>query len=89
MYSSEEAFQKINDRTRRGDIIGIVGHPAKTKKGELSIVPVEIVILSPCLHMLPHLHYGLKDKVCTVRVYSDTLQNFTHYSTRFSKRAPE
>uniref|UniRef100_H2Z669 Lysine--tRNA ligase n=1 Tax=Ciona savignyi TaxID=51511 RepID=H2Z669_CIOSA len=63
MYSSEEAYQEMNDRTRRGDIIGVVGHPAKTKKGELSIVPTSIEILSPCLHMLPHLHFGLKDKV--------------------------
>lgn len=37
--------------------------PGKTKKGELSIMPSEMTLLSPCLHMLPHLHYGLKDKV--------------------------
>lgn len=36
---------------------------AKTKKGELSIVPVEMTLLSPCLHQMPHLYYGLKDKV--------------------------
>ena len=35
----------------------------KTKKGELSIMPLSVTLLSPCLHMLPHLHYGLKDKV--------------------------
>jgi len=40
-----------------------VGNPGKTKKGELSIIPYEITLLSPCLHMLPHLHFGLKDKV--------------------------
>ena len=35
----------------------------KSKKGELSIQPRHIELLSPCLHMLPHLHFGLKDKV--------------------------
>ena len=36
----------------------------KTKKGELSIVPYNMVLLSPCLHQLPSLHFGVKDKVC-------------------------
>ena len=62
-YESLDSFEKINKRTRRGDIIGVVGFPAKTKKGELSIIPQSIQILSPCLRMLPHLHFGLKDKV--------------------------
>ena len=39
----------------------------KTKKGELSIQPSHIELLSPCLHMLPHLHFGLKDKVSFFR----------------------
>ena len=38
-------------------------HVAKTKKGELSIVPKDMELLSPCLHQLPALHFGLKDKV--------------------------
>lgn len=53
----------INNKLRRGDIIGVRGNPGKTKKGELSIIPIELTLLSPCLHMLPHLHFGLKDKV--------------------------
>jgi lysyl-tRNA synthetase class II len=36
---------------------------ARTKKGELSIIPSELIILTPTLHQLPSLHYGLKDKV--------------------------
>ena len=44
------------------------GNPGKTKKGELSIIPHEITLLSPCLHMLPHLHFGLKDKVLVIPV---------------------
>ncbi|RWS00347.1 lysine--tRNA ligase-like isoform X2 [Dinothrombium tinctorium] len=61
-YSSIEAFNEINDNIKRGDILGCFGHPGKTKKGELSIVPKEMTILTPCLQMLPHLYYGLKDK---------------------------
>lgn len=62
-YKSEEEFVAINNKLRRGDIIGVRGNPGKTKKGELSIIPIELTLLSPCLHMLPHLHFGLKDKV--------------------------
>lgn len=50
--------------------------PAKTKKGELSIVPLTVELLSPCLHMLPHLHYGLKDKETRFRQrYLDLIMN--------------
>lgn len=49
---------------------------AKTQKGELSIVPSEITLLSPCLHQLPHLHFGLKDKETRFRQrYLDLLMN--------------
>ena len=65
-YKSEEDFVAINNKLRRGDIIGVRGNPGKTKKGELSIIPVEMTLLSPCLHMLPHLHFGLKDKVMPI-----------------------
>ncbi|XP_054711588.1 lysine--tRNA ligase-like [Uloborus diversus] len=75
-YSSEEEFLQINNRLRRGDIIGCIGHPGKTKKGELSIIPTSIQILAPCLHMLPHLHYGLKDKETRFRQrYLDLIIN--------------
>ncbi|XP_077537343.1 lysyl-tRNA synthetase isoform X1 [Haemaphysalis longicornis] len=77
-YTSEEAFAKVNAKLRRGDIVGCIGHPGKTKKGELSIVPVEMVLLAPCLHMLPHLHFGLKDKETRFRQrYLDLILNDT------------
>ncbi|CAH0603049.1 unnamed protein product [Chrysodeixis includens] len=76
MYESEEKFASDTDKLRRGDIIGCVGHPGKTKKGELSIVPKSIKLLSPCLHMLPHLHFGLKDKETRFRKrYLDLILN--------------
>lgn len=76
LYKSDAAFEVDNEKIRRGDIVGINGFPAKTKKGELSIVPQEIKLLSPCLHMLPHLHYGLKDKETRFRQrYLDLIIN--------------
>lgn len=75
-YESEEKFAHNTEKLRRGDIIGCVGHPGKTKKGELSIVPKNIRLLSPCLHMLPHLHFGLKDKETRFRKrYLDLILN--------------
>ncbi|CAG9784316.1 unnamed protein product [Diatraea saccharalis] len=76
MYESEEKFAVDTDKLRRGDIIGCIGHPGKTKKGELSIVPKNIKLLAPCLHMLPHLHFGLKDKETRFRKrYLDLILN--------------
>jgi len=48
-----EAFEAIAMAVRRGDLIGVQGHPARTKVGELSLVPTEITLLAPCLHNLP------------------------------------
>jgi len=44
---------------KRGDIIGIRGNPGKSKKGELSIFPTQVELLSPCFHMLPTSYSGL------------------------------
>ncbi|CAD7673197.1 unnamed protein product [Nyctereutes procyonoides] len=75
-YKSEEEFIHISDKLCRGDIIGVQENPGKTKKGELSIIPYEITLLSPCLHMLPHLHFGLKDKETRYRQrYFDLILN--------------
>jgi lysyl-tRNA synthetase class 2 len=48
-----EAFQNMYRQIRRGDIVGFVGSPGKSKKGELSLLPSNMVMLSPCLRMLP------------------------------------
>uniref|UniRef100_A0A646QCR0 Lysine--tRNA ligase n=1 Tax=Hemiscolopendra marginata TaxID=943146 RepID=A0A646QCR0_9MYRI len=75
-YVSEEGFLKTNAKIRRGDIIGCKGHPGRTAKGELSIIPIEMQLLSPCLHKLPHLHYGLKNKETRYRKrYLDLIIN--------------
>ncbi len=72
----EEDFAVDTGKIRRGDVIGVEGHPGKTKKGELSVVPTKITLLSPCLHMLPHLHFGIKDKETRFRQrYLDLIIN--------------
>uniref|UniRef100_A0A8C4N366 Lysine--tRNA ligase n=1 Tax=Eptatretus burgeri TaxID=7764 RepID=A0A8C4N366_EPTBU len=75
-FPTEEEYFKINGRLRRGDILGVKGHPGKTRKGELSIIPTELQLLSPCLHMMPHLHFGLRDKETRYRQrYLDLILN--------------
>lgn len=51
--SGEDEFFKIHRSIKRGDVIGVKGNPGKSRRGELSLFATEIVLLSPCLHMLP------------------------------------
>jgi len=86
-YKSEEQYAVDTAKLRRGDIVGIVGNPGRTKKGELSIIPSELVLLAPCLHMLPHLHYGIKDKETRYRQrYLDLIIN-AEVAKKFQVRA--
>lgn len=69
-------FETIHNKLRRGDIIGVRGNPAKSKKGELSIMAKEVRLLSPCLHMLPKPESGLKDQEVRYRQrYMDMIMN--------------
>ncbi len=87
-YESEEAFATATAKVRRGDIVGIVGRPAKTKKGELSVVPETLTLLTPCLHMLPSLYYGFKDKETRYRQrYLDLILNADTVRPKFQIRA--
>lgn len=75
-YGIQDQFEPDTDKIRRGDILGVEGVPTKTKKGELSIMPKKLTLLSPCLHMLPHLHFGIKDKETRFRQrYLDLMIN--------------
>mmetsp|Transcript_23511 Transcript_23511/g.21386 ORF Transcript_23511/g.21386 Transcript_23511/m.21386 type:complete len:659 (+) Transcript_23511:24-2000(+) len=72
----EEAFKDIHGYLRRGDIVGVTGIPGKSKKGELSIFPTNLQLLSPCLHMLPKSHTGLKNQESRYRQrYLDLILN--------------
>ncbi|XP_033323178.2 lysyl-tRNA synthetase isoform X2 [Megalopta genalis] len=75
-YNNEEQFMKDISKIKRGDIVGVIGNPGKTKKGEFSIMPHSITLLSPCLHMLPDPYFGLKDKETRFRQrYLDMILN--------------
>lgn len=86
-YENPEEFSKDTEKIGRGDIVGIVGVPTKTKLGEFSILPRKLTLLTPCLHMLPHLHYGLKDKETRFRQrYLDLIVN-SQVRQKFHTRA--
>ena len=59
---TEDEFRDIHNLIKRGDIVGVVGFPGKSKKGELSIFPRKMTLLSPCMHMLPTSRSGLKNQ---------------------------
>jgi lysyl-tRNA synthetase class 2 len=52
-YEKQDQWAIILPALRPGDLIGVNGYPSRSKTGEISIVPKEIVILAPCLHMIP------------------------------------
>jgi len=86
-YNSEVDFVTDTGKLRRGDILGVVGNPGRTKKGELSVIPTKVELLAPCLHMLPHLHYGIKDKETRYRQrYLDLIIN-AEVARKFQVRA--
>uniref|UniRef100_A0A3B0MRG1 Lysine--tRNA ligase n=1 Tax=Theileria annulata TaxID=5874 RepID=A0A3B0MRG1_THEAN len=68
-------FNDTYNNIKRGDIIGLTGFPGKSKRGELSVFPKSVKILSPCLHMLPD-KFGLKDNDVRFRQrYLDLMMN--------------
>ncbi|KAH8119140.1 lysine-tRNA ligase [Phellopilus nigrolimitatus] len=69
-------YLDTHDIFRRGDIVGVKGTPSRTKKGELSISPSQMVLLAPNLHQLPSAHFGLKDQETRYRKrYLDLILN--------------
>ncbi|KAI0984042.1 hypothetical protein GJ496_005651 [Pomphorhynchus laevis] len=81
-YGNQEEFVKVTQNIHRGDIIGVVGVPTRSKSGELSISPTEFVILTPCLRQIPHLHYGVKNKELRFRKrYLDFMINAENINT--------
>jgi lysyl-tRNA synthetase class 2 len=55
-FGSEETFTFAKDNIRRGDIVGVIGSPGKTKMGELSIVPKSIQVRTPAFKPLARLY---------------------------------
>lgn len=77
-----DVFSNLMTLLREGDVIGATGWPARSKKGELSLIPSEVKLLSPCLRMTPKPN-TLKDqevryrqRYLDLRVNSETLRIF-------------
>jgi len=52
-----QRFAEHHNLFRRGDIIGVIGYPGRTKPkhrpdGELSVFAREVVLLTPCLRQV-------------------------------------
>ena len=75
-HKTEKPFDEAHSTFRRGDIIGVIGKPGRSNTNELSIAPGQVILLSPCLHMLPEPHVGLKDSETRYRKrYLDLIMN--------------
>jgi len=69
-------FADAHKDLRRGDVVGVTGHPGKSKNGELSVFPTKIQLLSACLHMIPKLEGSLKEQETRYRQrYLDMIVN--------------
>lgn len=83
-----DEFVALHNECKRGDIIGVEGHPGRSKTGELSIFPKKFQILTPCLHMPPSLRYGLKDQETRYRqryldlIFNPDVRDIFHTRTR-------
>lgn len=51
---------QLDPNIKRGDVIGVRGTPFVTQKGEMSVKAEDVVLLAPCLRMLPE-YEKLKD----------------------------
>lgn len=85
-----DSFDEINRTIKRGDIIGARGYAGKSKTGQLSLFPIEVQLLSPCLHMLPKAvggHGGMTNMETRYRQrYLDLIVN-SDVRTVFERRA--
>jgi lysyl-tRNA synthetase class 2 len=74
--ASDDTYDLVISMIKRGDIIGITGHVGRSTKGELSVFSYSIVLLAPCLRMMPSTHFGLKNQESRYRQrYLDLILN--------------
>ena len=52
-HKVQVVVREVDGNIKRGDIVGVVGEPFVTQKGELSVKAESVQLLAPCLHMLP------------------------------------
>jgi len=73
-HKMSKSFSEVHSLFRRGDVIGVKAYVGKSKRDELSLFPLEVHLLAPCLHMLPK--QGLKNQEIRYRQrYLDLMMN--------------
>lgn len=72
----EECYRFFKKWIDAGDIIGVEGHPFRTRRGELTIAVTRCVLLSKALRPLPEKWHGLTDTEVRYRKrYVDLMVN--------------
>ncbi|KRH92887.1 Lysyl-tRNA synthetase (class II), partial [Pseudoloma neurophilia] len=72
----KEAQNDMSVNLRRGDIIGVSGHPGDTKSGQRSVFTNDLKVLSPSVRTFPADYYGLKNTETIYRQrYLDLIMN--------------
>jgi len=72
----QESYDFFKEYIDIGDWVGIKGYPFKTRTGELTLLALEIKLLSKALRPLPEKWHGLKDKEVRYRQrYVDMIAN--------------
>jgi lysyl-tRNA synthetase class 2 len=75
-YDDKDQFKEIGTNFKIGDIVGGIGHPGRSKTGELSLYATKLVRLTPCLHEIPSSFFGIADNELRARQrYLDLIVN--------------
>jgi len=86
-YGREECFTTDFGSIQRGDIVGVIGHPHRSRAGQLSILPKCIEVLTPCLRVIPSVRNELTDMEIRYRQrYLDLICN-SKVMTTFRRRS--
>ena len=81
-----QLFCRVNDMSETdwellgeldlGDIVGVTGKVVRTKRGQLSVAPTKLTLLSKAVRSLPEKFHGLSDKETRYRQrYVDLIMN--------------
>ncbi|WP_418723145.1 lysine--tRNA ligase [Enorma sp.] len=81
-----QLFCRVNDMSETdwellgeldlGDIVGVTGKVVRTKRGQLSVAPTKLMLLSKAVRPLPEKFHGLSDKETRYRQrYVDLIMN--------------
>jgi len=83
----EAGYQAMLDELDPGDIVGAVGHPVRTKRGEPSLRLTKIELLAKALRPPPEKWHGLQDEEARIRHRHVDLFASTASRARFRARS--